>query len=87
MYLSIEKSGGKLAEAMAYSDLTDKIKAGVSALNEVILAIPDSELSAEVSMPWGTQTVADISAYSFQNSCYHLGQINYIAMMNGVTIP
>ncbi len=49
-----------------------------------INAIPDEALSAEITMPFGTMTLAQIAAYPYWNMSYHEGQINYIASMLGL---
>jgi len=46
-------------------------------------AVPDEALNAEVAMPWGKQTLAEIVAYPYWNMTYHQGQINYIASLLG----
>ena len=48
-----------------------------------IKAIPDEDLSIEITMPFGTMTLAQIAAYPYWNMSYHEGQINYIASMLG----
>lgn len=50
---------------------------------ETIGKVPDSELSAEVEMPWGAMTIEQIIGYPHWNMCYHEGQINYLASMLG----
>lgn len=47
----------------------------------------DEELNAEVQMPWGPMTVAQIMAYPLWNMGYHEGQINYIGSLAGAHVP
>ncbi len=48
-----------------------------------IAAVPDSDLTDEIEMPWGKQSVDELLAYSYWNLTYHLGQVNYIASLLG----
>ena len=48
-----------------------------------IQVVPDEDLSNELEMPWGKQTLAEVIAHPYWNMSYHLGQINYIASMLG----
>ncbi len=49
----------------------------------VIGAFPDDELEAEVDLPWGKSSLAEILAFPYWNMTYHQGQITYIASMLG----
>lgn len=51
---------------------------------KAIEELPDSDLAAEITMPWGNMTLEQISSYPYWNTCYHEGQINYIASMLGL---
>ena len=46
-----------------------------------IRAVPDSDLSVEVPMPWGAMSLTRIIAYPYWNMGYHEGQITYIASL------
>lgn len=50
---------------------------------EAIGALADEDFDAEIQMPWGAMTLAQIAAYPYWNACYHEGQINFIASMLG----
>lgn len=41
------------------------------------------DLKAEIEMPFGTFTLAQIISYPYWNMSYHEGQINYLASMLG----
>ncbi|MBA2637161.1 MAG: hypothetical protein H0U79_02875 [Solirubrobacterales bacterium] len=47
----------------------------------VIEGVDENDLNAEVSMPWGPMTLAQVMAYPYWNMSYHEGQINYIASL------
>ena len=47
----------------------------------VVGALSDEDFDAEIQMPWGAMTMAQIAAYPYWNASYHEGQINFIASM------
>jgi hypothetical protein len=49
-----------------------------------IRAVPEDDLAAEVTMPWGPMTMEQVISYPHWNMSYHEGQINYIASMLGL---
>ncbi len=49
----------------------------------VVGALSDDDFDAEIQMPWGAMTIAQIAAYPYWNACYHEGQINFIASLLG----
>jgi hypothetical protein len=49
-----------------------------------IRAVPEEDLEAEVTMPWGPMTLEQVISYPHWNMSYHEGQINYIASMLGL---
>ena len=51
---------------------------------KAVSGVPDSDLDIEIEMPWMKITMAQNCAYPYWNTCYHEGQINYIASMLGV---
>ena len=51
----------------------------------VVGALADEDFAAEIQMPWGAMTMAQIAEYPYWNAKYHEGQINFIASMLGDT--
>ncbi len=68
--------------AFAHNDTRDKViaslKEGTSALTAAIAAFPAENLDAEIPLPWGKHTAADVIFMPYWNMSYHEGQINYI---------
>jgi hypothetical protein len=48
-----------------------------------IEAVPESDLQVEIQSPFGPLKLEQIMAYPYWNTCYHEGQINYIASILG----
>ena len=57
------------------------LDANTARVVEAIGAVPDDDLSHEVTMPWGAMTLTQIIEYPYWNAKYHEGQINFIASM------
>ena len=49
----------------------------------VVGALSDADFDAEIEMPWGAMTMAQMAEYPYWNAKYHEGQINFIASMLG----
>lgn len=47
----------------------------------VIESVEENDLDAEVMLPWGPMTLAQVMAYPYWNMSYHEGQINYVASL------
>ena len=54
-------------------------------LYAAIAELTESELEAEITLPWGTGTKADVMLMPYWNTVYHIGQISYIQLMLGDT--
>lgn len=80
-FVAYQKQRDELATnpAVAWSTLWPNVEAGI----KTIQSVPDSDLDIEVTMPFGTFTIAQIISYPYWNMSYHEGQINYIASMLG----
>ena len=50
----------------------------------VVGALADEDFDAEIQMPWGAMTMAQMAEYPYWNAKYHEGQINFIASILGV---
>lgn len=48
-----------------------------------ISAFPDAQLEDEITLPFGTMTMADLLGLHFWNLTYHLGQVNQLQLMLG----
>lgn len=66
-------------------DCIAEAKQSTGQLCQAIIAFPDSNLDAEVELPFGSgkTTMADVLAMHYWNMVYHLGQINLIQLMLG----
>ncbi|MCB8932689.1 MAG: hypothetical protein M9921_10300 [Fimbriimonadaceae bacterium] len=63
-----------------------RYRENLEALYAEIRALPDDELAIEIVLPFAggiTQSMADIMAYPYWNTVYHLGQINFIQILYG----
>lgn len=69
--------------AQDWPSLKAMLDENTSQVVDVIRALPDEALSAEVQMPWGLMTLAQLASYPYWNACYHEGQINFIASLLG----
>ena len=70
----------------SFDDIERCIDAGrtsTSDLCQAIQAFPDSQLEEEMTLPFGTFTMADILGLHYWNLIYHLGQINQIQLLLG----
>jgi len=67
-------------EAKCRAVLAENTARVIKAVSEV----PDSDLDIEIEMPWMKITLAQNCSYPYWNTCYHEGQINYIASMLGL---
>jgi uncharacterized damage-inducible protein DinB len=59
------------------------LKSNTEKVIAVIAAMPDEDLEIEVDLPWGKMTLAQIASHAYWNTCYHEGQINYLASILG----
>jgi hypothetical protein len=64
--------------------LQARLHESAARVTETIRAVPDSDLSIEVPMPWGTSTIEGICGYPYWNMSYHEGQITQIQMILAV---
>jgi hypothetical protein len=53
----------------------------LAVLIPVIRKVREDQLSEEIALPWGPQTLAQIITYPLWNMSYHEGQINYISFL------
>ena len=83
---SMEDYQTRLAELEADANVTETFLASLPLAQNAMMSISDDELSIEVPTPWATYTMAEILAFPYWNLSYHLGQINFIAMMLGVEV-
>ncbi len=65
-------------EAVKSQLLTNSARAA-----EAAQALDDKDLAISIDCPWGPMTLELIAAYPYWNTCYHEGQVNYIASMLG----
>jgi len=54
-------------------------------LYAAIAGMTESEMSEELTLPWGKATKADTMLMPYWNVVYHIGQISYIQLMLGDT--
>lgn len=82
----------RFAQAKSERDTWDlatceaKLRENLELLYAEIRAFPDDELSTEIVLPFAggiTQSMADIMAYPYWNTVYHLGQINFVQILYG----
>ncbi len=69
-----------------YSTVDECVEAArqsTSDLCQSIQAFPDAELEEEMTLPFGTYTMADLLAFHYWNLVYHFGQINQIQLLLG----
>jgi hypothetical protein len=59
------------------------LDANTAAAIAAIESVPESDLQIEIPSPFGPLTLEQIMAYPYWNTCYHEGQINYIASILG----
>ena len=73
------------AEAIAqgWDEIHPRLMDSARRLAAAIAAVPEAELADEVEIPWGKQTVQQLTTYPYWNMSYHLGQVNYIASLLG----
>jgi hypothetical protein len=52
-------------------------------MKAAIIAFPEAEMNDEITLPWGTYTLAAVMGFPAWNLNYHFGQINYIQTLYG----
>jgi len=72
--------------ASGWDALRTRLQENAHLAATAIRAVPTEALSEEIEMPFGKQTVVLILAYPYWNMTYHLGQINGIASLLGVSL-
>lgn len=50
----------------------------------VVGVLCDDDFDAQIQVPWGAMTLAQLAEYPYWNAKYHEGQINFIAALLGV---
>ncbi|MCE9558253.1 MAG: DinB family protein, partial [Armatimonadetes bacterium] len=82
-----EEAMAQYGEAISKMTSFDECKAtldeNLKTMNAAISAFPESRLSEEITLPWGTFNFAEVMAIPAWNFDYHLGQINYIQTLYG----
>ncbi len=85
---SMDEYFQKKAElAKDWGQIQATLKENSAKVADTIRGVPDADLGVEIAMPWGPMTIAQVISYPYWNMSYHLGQINYIAIMLGVDVP
>ena len=81
---------GKMKAERAEWDTVEKceakLKQNLNSLFESIRSFPDNELATEIDLPFVEgmrQSMADIMAYPYWNTSYHLGQVCFIQTLYG----
>ena len=70
--------------AQDWPKLDELLCANVAKTVDAIRAVPDSELTETVDLPWGPMPMVAVMGYAAWNMTYHLGQINYLLSMHGL---
>ena len=69
--------------AQGWEEIHPRLVESAGRVAAAIAAVPDGDLTDEIELPWGKQSVAEMLAYPYWNLTYHLGQVNYIASLLG----
>jgi uncharacterized damage-inducible protein DinB len=69
--------------ALEWSVLQARLEASTKKLVEVVATLRDEDLDAIIETPWSPTPLSSIAMYPFWNTCYHEGQINFIASILG----
>ncbi|HLK56794.1 MAG TPA: DinB family protein [Chthonomonadaceae bacterium] len=76
-----------LKQAEATYDTLDKalgfLHTSTDEFVAAIEALPEADLDAMVTLPWGQRSLAEVIFLVHNNMVYHLGQINHIQMQYG----
>jgi hypothetical protein len=63
-----------------------KLEANTARVVTAIETVGEHELDTEIETPFGKLKLEQIISYPYWNTCYHEGQINYIASILGCLV-
>lgn len=78
-----EYERNKQEAAKDWTSLKAMLDANTQKVVAVIADLSDDDLEVMIDAPWGPMSLAQSASYPYWNSCYHEGQINYLASMLG----